>query len=59
MTTLFTILDAMILVGVNHIDLFDGLTPAQRIATAIFDDNFLSCIDKTYKEYYNIRDYDD
>ena len=46
----FTVLDAMILSGINNGDLFNGLTPAQRMVTEIFDDDFDSCIDKTYKE---------
>ena len=46
----FSVLDAMILSGINNVDQFNGQTPAERMATEIFDDDFESCIDKTYKE---------
>ena len=41
-----TVLDAMILCGIdNHVQ-FNGHTAAQRIAADVFDDDFMSCIDK-------------
>ena len=41
-----TVVDAMILCGIdNHVQ-FNGHTAAQRIAADVFDDDFMSCIDK-------------
>ena len=36
--------------GITDAVLFDGDTKASRIATELFDDNFTSCMDKTYVE---------
>jgi len=36
--------------GVDNIALFLGETPAKRIAADIFDDNFTTCMDITFKE---------
>ena len=47
----FTMHDAMIACGVNNVILFNGETPAQRMAVDIFDDDFASCIDKTQLEF--------
>jgi hypothetical protein len=46
----FTVRDAMIVCGVNNINLFDGDTPAQRIATDLFGDDFATCMDKGLTE---------
>jgi len=46
----FTVRDAMVACGVDDAALFQGQTAAQRIATDIFDDNFDSCMDKTFTE---------
>ena len=40
-----TVLDAMIACRVNNTNMWEGNTPAQRIAQDIFDDDFQSCID--------------
>ena len=34
--------------GITDVALFDGDTKASRIDTEIFDDDFTSCMDKTY-----------
>ena len=46
----FTVLDAINQIGIVDQVLFNGNTRAERIATEMFDDNFESCIDKTFKE---------
>jgi hypothetical protein len=46
----FTIRDAMIACGVNDADLFDGDTPAARIATDLFGDDYATCMDKSFEE---------
>jgi len=38
------------LVGVDDVIQFLGATNAQRIVGDIFDDNFLSCMAKSYEE---------
>ena len=48
----FTVRDAMIACGVNDVNLFDGDTPAQRIAADLFGDDFDTCMDKSYEELY-------
>ena len=44
----FTLAKAMFDCGITDAILFDGDTKAIRIATELFDDNFTSCMDKTY-----------
>jgi len=46
----FTVLDAMIAADVNDADNFNGMSSAERIAVDIFDDDFNSCMDKTYDD---------
>ena len=46
----FTVVDALTACGVNNIVLFMDQTQAQRIASEIFDDAFISCMDITFKE---------
>jgi hypothetical protein len=41
----FTVRNAMIACGVNNEALFDGDTPAQRIAADLFGDDFATCMD--------------
>ena len=38
--------DAMVLCDVNDINQHDGETPAERIASETFMDDFTSCMDK-------------
>ena len=45
-----TVLDAIVLCGVNHQIMFNRATAAERISTEIFDDDFSSCMDKSMKE---------
>lgn len=45
-----TVLDAMILCGVDNIALFQQQTAAQRIARDVFRDTFSSCMRITFKE---------
>ena len=39
-----TILDALLLCGVPVAPLFDGETPAERVATQVFLDSFETCL---------------
>ena len=45
-----TVLDAIILCGVDNAVRFNGSTAAERIATEIFDDDFASCMDKSVND---------
>ncbi len=45
-----TVLDALIVCGVDNVALFLQETQAQRVADDIFDNTFLSCLDITFKE---------
>ena len=45
-----TVLDAIILCGVDNIVLFDGITAAARFAKDLFDDDYRSVMDKTWEE---------
>jgi hypothetical protein len=42
--------DAMTECGVNNANLFEGETPAQRITTDLFGDEFATCMDKGLTE---------
>ena len=44
------VLDAIVACGVNNAIMFNGDTAAQRIVDEIFDNDFLSCIDKDINE---------
>ena len=46
----FTVIDAINQIGITDRTLFNGATKAQRIATELFDDDFTSCLDKTFSE---------
>ena len=46
----YTVFDAMVLSGANDGDSFQGRSSAQRIATDIFEDDFNTSMDKTYKD---------
>ena len=50
MAAIQTVLDAMILCGVDNVAMFMGETQAQRIASEIFDDSFESCMDISFKD---------
>ena len=50
MTHIFSLRDAMTACGVNDVDVFLGDTPAFRLATDIFGDDFTSFMDKTFEE---------
>lgn len=45
-----TVLDAMILCGVNNTTLFENQTKAARFADEIFGNDFHMCMDKTFEE---------
>ena len=45
--TTYTVLDAMIAIGIDNSALFDGQTQAERIAEGLFDNDFQSCMDKS------------
>ena len=47
---IFNLRDAIILCGVNVVDIFLGDTPAFRFATDILGDNSTTCMDKTFEE---------
>ena len=50
----------MIACGVNNVDAFLGDTPAFRLATDIFADDFTTCTDKTFEELdSNLKTYSD
>ena len=46
----FKLANAMFDCGITDAAIFYGNTKASRIATGIFDDDFTSCMDKTYVE---------
>ena len=47
----YTVLDALVLCGVPHpTPTWNGLSPAQRVATDIFHDDFSTCRDKEHDE---------
>ena len=45
-----TVLDAMILCGINNTTLFEDKTKAARFADEIFENDFHMCMDKTFEE---------
>ena len=47
----FTVFDAMVLSGVDDTDVLQGRSTAQRIAADIFEDDFTTSMDKTYKDF--------
>jgi hypothetical protein len=49
----FTVRDAMVACGVNNVNVFDGDTPAERIAAGLFGDNFATCMDKRFVELHS------
>ena len=54
----FTVFNAMVACGIDNNTMFNGATACERIATEIFDDDFLSCLDKTYSELDDsLKDY--
>ena len=54
----FTLAIAMFNCSITDPVLFHADTKASRIATEIFDDNFTSCMDKTYvKLDYDLKSY--
>jgi hypothetical protein len=56
----FTVYDAMVACGVNDAALFDGGTPAERIAANLFGDDFATCMDKGFLEIdYEFKTYSD
>ena len=46
----FTVIDVMAQCGVDNFVLFNGATQAQRFGTEVFDNDFHSCMDKTFEE---------
>jgi len=46
----FTVLDALVLCGVDNVTLFQGETPATRLAEGLFSNSFMKCMDKTMKD---------
>ena len=45
-----TVIDGMIQCGVDNVALFKGSTQATRIGTEVFDNDFQSCLDKSFEE---------
>ena len=43
----FTVYQAMMSAGVNDTDNFNGQSSAERLAEDIFDNDFVSCMDKS------------
>lgn len=48
--TVYTVSEAMAECGVNNVDLFEGKTQAERLASDLFSDDFHTCMDKTHGE---------
>ena len=48
--TVYTVKEAMTECGVNDTDLFEGKTPAVRMAEDLFSNDFQTCMDKTHEE---------
>ena len=46
----YTVLEAVIACGVDNNAMFDGNTAAERIATDLFDDSYVTAMDKTWEE---------
>ena len=46
----YTVLDAMILCGIDNNTLFNGNTQATRITTEVFSDDFYTCMDKSFTD---------
>ena len=46
----FTVFDAMVSSGVSDNDNFQGRSSAQRIAADIFEDDFTTSMEKTFKD---------
>ena len=44
----FTLANAMLDFGITDAILFDGDTKSSSIATELFDEDFTSCMDRTY-----------
>jgi hypothetical protein len=54
----FTVYDGMVLCGVNDDNEFEGDTPAVRIVSDLFGDNFATCMDKGLTELdYEFKTY--
>jgi hypothetical protein len=45
-----TVIDALIACGVDNVTLFQNETAAQRLTDDVFDDQFSTCQDLTFKE---------
>ena len=53
-----TVRGILTLAEVNNVELFNVETQAQHLATNLFDDSFLSCMDKSYEEIdYDLKAY--
>jgi hypothetical protein len=50
MAAVQTVHDVMVQIGIDDAILFNGATAAVRFATELFDDDFNSCMDKTFSE---------
>ena len=46
----FTVANAMYDCGITDATVFQGISKAERIASEVFDDDFSSCMDKTYTD---------
>jgi hypothetical protein len=56
----FTVHNAMVACGVNDVALFEGDTPAERIAADLFGGDFATCMDKGLLEIdYAFKTYSD
>ena len=44
-----TVANAMFICGINSPTIFQGDPQAERISEEIFDDDFMSCMNKTFK----------
>ena len=46
----FTVYDAMIAVGVDDTDNYNGQSSAERLAEDLFDNDFTTCMDKSHDD---------
>ena len=55
---LFTVRNATFLCGISSSTLLQGDSKAKRIVGKVFDDDFMSCMDKPVKELdYDLKSY--
>ena len=57
---MYTVLDALVLCGIPDAEPHNGVTKAARVANDMFNDDFRSCMDKTFEEVgYDFKGWSD